>query len=359
MSAPLQLRGRRAEAVLSFAGDMARCRDGAELRAQIALLPALIGADSVAVTTCRDWASDFVIEHGDRSVYRPELASIVVREWRDHPVMRDDLARPGQGVHRISDFVQLRQWQRTELFNGFYRALGMTRELAVQVSWGPAGSSCCLVAHRAGRDFSERDLAVLAMAAPHLQAARARLRAEALVAERLALIEQALEGARRGVLVVDAHARLLAAGDTARALLERWFGVEAPALPAELADWSAAACGRPATTAAADLELERDGRRLRARLVRARDESLIVLTERDDTVVAAAARLGRLLPITQREADVLARLAAGRTNDGIAHDLRISRHTVIRHVESAYAKLDVHTRAAATRTVMDALRDDA
>jgi DNA-binding CsgD family transcriptional regulator len=359
MSAPLQLRGRRAEALLTFAGDVARCRDIAGLRAQIAMLPALIGADSVAVTTCRDWASDFVIEHGDQSVYRPELASIVVREWRDHPVMRDDLARPGHGVHRISDFVQLRQWQRTELFNGFYRPLGMTRELAVQVSWGPAGSSCCLVAHRAGRDFSERDLAVLAMAAPHLQAARARLRAQALVAERLALVEQALEGAGRGVVVVDAQARVIAMGDAAQALLERWFGAVAPVLPAQLATWSAAACGRPATSAVPDLELERDGRRLRARLVRARDESVIVLTERDETVMASAARLARLLPITQREADVLARLAAGHTNDGIAHDLRISRHTVIRHVESVYAKLDVHTRAAATRAAMEALRDDA
>lgn len=351
MSAPLQLRGRSAQAVLTFVGEVASCRDEVELRAQIAGLPQLIGADSVALTVCRDWANDFVIEHGDPSVYRAELLPTVVRAWRDHPVLRDDLARAGQGARRISDFVRLREWRRKELFNGFYRPLGMTRELAAQVSWGPAGSSCCLVAHRAGRDFSERDRAVLAIAAPHVRAARARLQAEALVGERLALIEHGLEGALRGVLALDAHGRLLAAGSAGRTLLERWFGSDAQALPPELASWS--------TAAAPDFERERDGRRLRARLVRAGDERMIVLTERDDTAAAAAPRLARLLPITRREADVLARLAAGRTNDGIAHDLGISRHTVIRHVESVYAKLDVHTRAAATRTAIDALRDDA
>jgi DNA-binding CsgD family transcriptional regulator len=354
VSAPLQLRGRSAEAVLAFVGEVAQCRDEAELRAQIATLPRLIGAESVALTVCRAWVSDFVIEQGDPSVYRAELLPTVVRAWRDHPVLRDDLARAGQGARRISDFVHPREWRRKELFNDFYRPLGMTRELAAQVSWGPAGSSCCLVAHRAGRDFSERDRAVLEIAAPHVRAARARLRAEALVAERLALVEQGLEGARRGVLLLDAHGRLQAAGATARVLLERWFGGDALDLPAELADWAAA---RAHTTP--DLELELDERRLRARFIHAGDERMIVLTERDDSVAAAAPRLARLLAITRREADVLARLAAGRTNDGIAHDLHISRHTVIRHVESIYAKLDVHTRAAATRRAMDALRDDA
>jgi len=69
----------------------------------------------------------------------------------------------------------------------------------------------------------------------------------------------------------------------------------------------------------------------------------------------SAASLARRLPITAREAEVLARLAEGHTNEGIAHTLSISRHTVVRHVEHLYAKLDVHTRAAATRVALGAL----
>ncbi len=61
----------------------------------------------------------------------------------------------------------------------------------------------------------------------------------------------------------------------------------------------------------------------------------------------SVAGLARRLPITAREAEVLAHLAAGRTNAGIADELQISRHTVVRHVEHLYAKLGVHSRTAA------------
>lgn len=67
--------------------------------------------------------------------------------------------------------------------------------------------------------------------------------------------------------------------------------------------------------------------------------------------------LATRLPITLREAEVLAELTTGATNDGIAYRLRISRHTVVRHVEHIYEKLGVNTRAAATRATLDALHD--
>lgn len=73
----------------------------------------------------------------------------------------------------------------------------------------------------------------------------------------------------------------------------------------------------------------------------------------------SAESLARRLPITAREAEVLAQLAEGHTNAGIAYALGISRHTVVRHVEHLYAKLDVHTRAAATRLALEALLEGA
>lgn len=52
--------------------------------------------------------------------------------------------------------------------------------------------------------------------------------------------------------------------------------------------------------------------------------------------------------LSARELEVLAHLAAGRTNREIAEVLVVSPHTVARHVEHIYAKLGVANRTAAT-----------
>ena len=66
---------------------------------------------------------------------------------------------------------------------------------------------------------------------------------------------------------------------------------------------------------------------------------------RDRTVPSSAA-------LTARETDVLALLATGTTNKGIAHHLGISPKTVGNHVEHVYTKLGVSNRAAAALIAM-------
>lgn len=290
MAYAMQLRGRDAATALAFAGEVAACRDPAQLRAQFDELPRLIGADGVLVSACHDWANDLVMEAGDVRVYRPELLDVARRAWRDHPVLAHDLARPARGTTRLSDFVRARDWRRRTLFNDFYQPLGMTGEISTQLYWGPPGASCCITLHRTGRDFSERDIATLEALAPHLRAARARVAAEARAQRLLGLLE--------------------ACG--------------AP-LSAPLPTPSPTPPGAPLSASPAPLP---------------------------------APLLAARLPVTRREAEVLAELATGATNDGIAYRLRISRHTVVRHVEHIYAKLEVHTRAAATRAALDALGED-
>jgi DNA-binding CsgD family transcriptional regulator len=70
-----------------------------------------------------------------------------------------------------------------------------------------------------------------------------------------------------------------------------------------------------------------------------------------DAARAAAllgARDGLPRGLTGREAEVLRLVAAGRTNREVAAALVISEHTVARHVQNIFAKLDVSSRSAAT-----------
>ncbi len=52
--------------------------------------------------------------------------------------------------------------------------------------------------------------------------------------------------------------------------------------------------------------------------------------------------------LTAREVQVLRLVAAGKSNRAIAAALSISEHTVARHLQNIFAKLDVSSRAAAT-----------
>jgi DNA-binding CsgD family transcriptional regulator len=55
--------------------------------------------------------------------------------------------------------------------------------------------------------------------------------------------------------------------------------------------------------------------------------------------------------LTEREAEILTWVARGKTNHEIAVLLVVSAHTVRKHLENIYAKLDVHTRTAAVARV--------
>ena len=77
-----------------------------------------------------------------------------------------------------------------------------------------------------------------------------------------------------------------------------------------------------------------------------------------DAVLAAAGQLvsrsraGGPAGLTTRESDVLALLAQGMPNKGIARELGISPKTVSNHVEHVYSKLGVPNRTGAAMYAM-------
>jgi DNA-binding NarL/FixJ family response regulator len=69
----------------------------------------------------------------------------------------------------------------------------------------------------------------------------------------------------------------------------------------------------------------------------------------DASQVTAERRSALPNGLTEREAQVLALVAAGRTNRQIADELFLSQKTVARHVSNIFTKIDVTTRTAAAR----------
>ncbi|MFP3986715.1 LuxR C-terminal-related transcriptional regulator [Streptomyces sp. E11-3] len=124
-----------------------------------------------------------------------------------------------------------------------------------------------------------------------------------------------------------------------RRALSHWLTLRAPYQAAQVRMLLASACRRAGDPEGARLELSS-----------ARDvfESLGAAPD----ARRAAALLGREPPLpghlTAREAEVLRLVAAGRSSREIATDLSISEHTVARHLNNIYAKVDVSSRAAAT-----------
>lgn len=68
--------------------------------------------------------------------------------------------------------------------------------------------------------------------------------------------------------------------------------------------------------------------------------------------------LRRQFGLTEREADVAMMLAERLTNREIARALRVSVHTVRRHVEHILAKLDVHSRKDVRAVLLSATHTD-
>jgi DNA-binding CsgD family transcriptional regulator len=137
----------------------------------------------------------------------------------------------------------------------------------------------------------------------------------------------------------------LAEGDPAAALValreagDRWQQLEAPYEAARTRVLVALACRELGDDDAVALELAsaRDAfERLGAEPEVARVEAIL-----------GAGGTDRAHGLTPRELEVLRLLAAGRSNRQIAAALVISEHTVARHVQNIFRKLDVSSRAAA------------
>jgi DNA-binding CsgD family transcriptional regulator len=246
-----------------------------------------------------------------------------------HPVCRHHEVAGDFRALKISDFLTRSELHRTEIYSDWFHPWGVEYQMSVGLDAPLSHTKVFLFCRAGGRDFSERDRAVLDFLRPRLaslyEAAQARRRA----AQSLALLEEA----DAGLVILDHAGRIEHATPEALRLLSAYFRDYRRGLPEEVARWLVEQRQAPSPE---PLRIEGDEQLLLVRLV----GGALLLEE---------ARVPP--PLTEREREILELVAAGKTNAAIAEAIWIAPGTVRKHLENVYEKLGVHSRTAAVATL--------
>ncbi|HVY77726.1 MAG TPA: LuxR C-terminal-related transcriptional regulator [Solirubrobacterales bacterium] len=348
MDGAREIAGKETSELLALAGDLAVARSPDDLLHPLRGFLDLVGADTVGCGELRREggraAMEILPQVAYPVIFDDESLSCWARHWREHPSVARQLRGHEPRPLVLSQLLSRRQLRRLAIYPA-YRRLGLRDEIALQVSWEPHRIAAVTMHRTRGRDFGERERGLFAQLAPHLRAARERIELGQAAGRHRRLLERGLTQSGAEVLLLDATRRILAASADCEGLLARWFA-PAPAgdrLPEELASWLAA---RRRHADPAPLLRRRSGQTLRVTAASEGGERILLLREsRSDGPDPATLR--RSLPLTLRESEVLSLVAAGGSNDEIAHRLGISVRTASHHVERILAKLEVPSRTAA------------
>ena len=77
-----------------------------------------------------------------------------------HPLVRYHADTPGGGAHRMSDSLSVVQFRESGLYNDYYRRIGIDHVIAVPL-FVDRSLLVSFVLNRKGRDFSDREVALL------------------------------------------------------------------------------------------------------------------------------------------------------------------------------------------------------
>jgi DNA-binding CsgD family transcriptional regulator len=324
-------------------------------------LPQLVGSDLTTLSVC-------TLRTGHRRVVCNPVGAISEgdlacfdRFFYEHPLVRYHAENPDGASHRISDSQPSRIFQRTALYNDYYRNVGIDHAIAVPL-FVDSSLLVSFVLNRKGRDFSARDREVLDLVRRPLAALYRN--ALALDGVQQALSRVTADNADDGWMLVSLDTARRMSGIAPR--VESWFTAASAGtrpgagalLPAALdravAEQFAAIDGA-FTMAATPCEVEGRGCRCTVQVLWRGNPTRDALVLISRVGAAAVSRTAAQPDLTAREREVLQWVAAGKTNAQIADILAASPRTIGKHLENIYAKLGVETRTAAVNRGMASL----
>lgn len=324
-----QLRTSDLQAIFEFLGE-AQSIDGPDPfpRPLLASLRRLVPSDWVSYSELDRLRSVTILDLEDPIPQQTGPGSDTYWRLRDqHPVCHFQDETGNFPALKLSDFLSRTELRGREIYWDWFHPWGVEYEMSVGLD-APLSHTKVFVFDRiGGRDFTERDRAVLDFVRPHLaglyRAAQLRRRAADAIA--------VLERTSTPMLLLERVDRLAFATPEARRLLGRYFGVGDDRLPDEVSAWLRAR--RPADD----------------RLMIERSDGSLVFELVDGALLLEEQRSAALL--TDREREIVGLVAAGKTNAEIAEAIWISPGTVRKHLENVYEKLGVHSRTAAVASL--------
>lgn len=292
----------------------------------------------------------------------PNANEILVRHFDQHHYVQH-VAATGDGSPRtFCDFVSLRQFKRTDLYQEFYGPMRLPFSLFTDLrDHDPAGTKITIGIHRGGRDFSIRDRNILTLLRPHIYQAMANAQLITRLEANRAALECVTAQASMGALTLTPRNTILWSTPQAATFLKQlpgWSAEYPDQLPAVLLNWIRSVdrgfnFPNELQTPCTPLELACGSSSVCLRLLRKDACRIIVLEE-----IARAFNPNQLasLGLSKRESEVLSWIAFGKTNEEIALILGARPATIKKHLERIYVKLGVGNRTAAAALAIELAR---
>ncbi len=325
-------------------------------RAALDGLASLVASEITSLNEVEPTAGRFEFwEHPGGSVVTDTMSQLLADYSAGHPLIAAFMATGDGSAFKISDVATVNEWHANPLYEGFYRPLGVEHQMSIALA-APRPTVVAFAMNRGGRDFDERDRAVLNLVRPHLAQSWRNARDRARMTALLSASADALDSAGSGVIMLTAAPSEVTDG----ALLEvyRFFGRPAfdSVLPPAVDRWIVAQRARVTEGEALlrPLSATIGARRLVLRLLPGG-------SRRPDAVLIQQTDVGRLEPrlaelgLSPREAEVLALIGTGATNAELAARLHVAPSTIKKHLDAIYRKLGVSGRVRAAAVAAEIL----
>jgi DNA-binding CsgD family transcriptional regulator len=304
-------------------------------------------------------------EHGrpgfykcDQVPYCPDPAHYVgmlSRYVHQHPLIMHFHHTKAESAQMITDFVPMRTFQKTALYNEFYRPLKIPYLLSMAVKAG-SDLTITISRHQENRDFRETNRTIFNVLRPHLKQALENALAVTQMQNQLSVMNQVMEEGRQALISVTESGHIRFVTPYAQRLLKQ-YGLQTRSgfdqLPTRLRDWlihyqRQLDRSDDVTPELQPLLVQGELGCLTIRLIVRGSQYLLILEERR---AAPVAKQFVSLGLSTRESEILGWVTQGKTNPEIGMILGISRRTVQKHLERIYMKLGVENRTAAAAMV--------